>query len=209
MIDIGFDEPIRAEFIDPFWQEHSEKILSIRKAIDYPKTRIGEQIVVNQQNAPVFLVYNRLPEIFSSIVSMIEYDEIFKKQGDDFFKDPINQRAVVKAFALVVEDAVKSSQKPEQLKNYEDHLPFFNALINKLKAFDSLVEKETTYPNIVNSLITVFSQSVNETPGVENFNVKTDKIRKIVKDYLPDYETIDAGRLLRTQVEMIKQSPKT
>ena len=89
MTDIGFDEPIRADFIYPFWLSHSKEILGIRKAINFPKTSMGKQIAVNQERTPVFLAYNRLSEILPSIISIIEYDEIFTKQGDEFFKIPL------------------------------------------------------------------------------------------------------------------------
>lgn len=208
MIDIGFDEPIKAEFIDPFWQKHSDKILSIRRAINFPKTIPGEKTVVETQTVPVFLAYTRLRDIFPAIVSLLEYDEIFILTKDNFFRDPVNQSSTLKAFALVVEDAVKFPQQPGQLKNYDDHLPFFNHLTERLKKLDETIKKGTLYPNIVGSLIMIYSQSVNKIPGIKNFHIKTDQIRKKIRDYLPAYEAVNSGQLLQTQVEMIKQPPR-
>ena len=104
----------------------------------------------------------------------------------------------------MVEDAIKFPQQPEQLKNYDDYLPFFNTLIQKLKLFDSEVEKGTVYNNIINSLVAVFSLSVNQIPSVKNFLVKTDKLRDRIKSHLPVFEEKDSGKQLQAMVEMIK-----
>ena len=204
MSDIFYDEPSRAEFIDPFWLRQSQAILRIREAIGFPKTKIGEKITVNNQGTLIFLTYNRLSDIFASLVCLMEYDEIFTFLNDGFFHNPLNQRVLVRAFSLAVEDAVKFPVKPGEARVYGDYQPFLNGIFRTLKSYDFQVEKGTVYPNIVNSLVMAFSQSANELPGVSSFQVMNDNIREQIRGYIPVYAGINSGQLLRAQVEAIR-----
>ena len=78
-------------FPDPFWLEHGEQIRTIREVLETPKTRVGGEILRSVFDQPVFMVYNRLHPIFSSLVTLAEYDEIGKAEGRSYFSEPLNQ----------------------------------------------------------------------------------------------------------------------
>lgn len=93
--------------LDSFWLEYGEKIRQVRQIIESPKTSAGEEIKKNVLNYPIFRVYTRLSPIFDCLVTLIEYDEIGKKEGLNYFSQPENQRIVLKALGMLVERVMR------------------------------------------------------------------------------------------------------
>ena len=192
-------------FPDPFWFEHGEQIRAVRKVIEAPKTEVGEEILKNAFNIPFFVVYNRLHPILSSLVTLVEYDEIGKTEGKSYFSEPTNQGIVLRAIKLLVEDSIKFPSFGEEKKKYEDYHKFFEGALSRLGQLDKQIQAGQTPPNFVSSLVMIISQEISKLKGVEEFGIKTEKIRERIADYLPQLAQIDNGKILsgiQAQLEM-------
>jgi len=197
--------PESTNFLDPFWLEHGERIRTVRKVIEAPKTRVGEEIQKNAFSNPVFVVYNRLHPIFSSLVTLAEYDEIGKAEGKSYFSEPTNQGIVLRAIKLLVEDSIKFPYPGEEKKKYEDYHKFFEGALSRLGQLDKQIQAGQKPPNFVNSLVMIISQETSKLRGVEDFSIKIEKIRERIADYLPQLAQVDNGKLLsgiQAQLEM-------
>lgn len=183
--------------LDSFWQENAGKIRSCQTVIKYPKTLAGENILKDSLINPVFIAYNRLPSIFGSLITLVEYDEIFKKEGIVHFSQPENQRLVLRALGLKIEDSIKFPYGPDEKKNYEDLRPFFEGLLKGFRDLDANITRGSQSVNFVNLLITVFQQEVNKLKGVDNFSVKIKEIRKKICGYLPSLSLFEKGKILQ------------
>lgn len=183
-------------FPDPFWLEHGEQIRTVRKVIEAPKTEVGKEVLKDALNIPFFVVYNRLHLIFSSLISLVEYDEIGKAEGESYFSEPTNQRMVLKAIKLLVEDSVKFPYFKEEKKTYEDYRPFFEGTLSRLGQLEEQIQAGQKPPNFINSLIVIVSQQTGKLKGVENFGIKIEKIREKIAAYLPQLAQVDNGETL-------------
>lgn len=197
--------PESANFLDPFWLEHGKRIRTVRKVIEAPKTAVGEEIQKNAFSNPIFVVYNRLQPIFSSLVTLAEYDEIGKAEGKSYFSEPTNQGIVLRAIKLLVEDSIKFPYPGEEKKKYEDYHNFFEGAFSRLGQLDKQIQAGQKLPNFVNSLVIIISQETSNLKGVEDFGMKIERIRERIADYLPQLAQIDNGKLLseiQAQLEM-------
>ncbi len=183
-------------FPDPFWLEHGEQIRTIRKVLETPKTRVGEEILKSVYDKPVFMVYNRLHPIFSSLVTLAEYDEIGKAEGKSYFSEPLNQRMILKAMKLLIEDKIKFPYSEEEKKKYEDYREFFEGVTLRLGQLDKQIQTGQRPPNFANSLSIIISQETTKLKGVENFGINMEGVRKKIADYLPQLAQIDDGGIL-------------
>jgi hypothetical protein len=183
-------------FPDPFWLEHGEQIRTIREVLETPKTRVGEEILKSVFDQPVFMVYNRLHPIFSSLVTLAEYDEIGKAEGKSYFSEPLNQRMILKAIKLLIEDKIKFPYSEEEKKKYEDYRKFFEGVTLRLGQLDKQIQTDQRPPNFVNSLAIIISQETTKLKGVENFGINMEGARKKIADYLPQLAQIDDGGIL-------------
>lgn len=183
-------------FPDSFWLEHGERIRTIRSVIESPKTRVGEEIQKNALNIPVFVVYNRLHPILSSLITLAEYDEIVKVEGKNYFSEPLNQRMVLRAIKLLVEDDIKFPYFGEEKRKYEDYRRFFEGVLSRLGQLDKQIQAGKKLPNVVNSLAMIISQETTKLKGVENFDINMERVRKKIADYLPQLAQIDDGKIL-------------
>lgn len=186
------------DFPDPFWLEHGEQIRAIRKVLETPKTRVGEEILKSVYDKPVFMVYNRLHPIFSSLVTLAEYDEIGKAEGKSYFSGSLNQIIILKAMKLLIEDKIKLPYSEEEKKKYEDYREFFEGVTLRLDQFDKQIQTGQRPPNFANSLAIIISQETTKLKGVENFDIDIDMegVRKKIADYLPQLAQIDDGAIL-------------
>jgi len=191
-------------FPDPFWLEYGEKIRAVREAIEAPKSRVGEQIAKGAFNNPVFIVYNRLSPIFASLIALVEYDEIGKAEGKDYFSVPTNQIIILKAFKLLVEDEVKFPYPEEEKKKYEDYRRFFEEILERLSELERQINNGQRFPNLVNSLGIVITQESGKLRGVSGFNIKMDEIRGKVRNYLPQLREIEGGKIFSEIKERIE-----
>ena len=197
--------PESTNFLDPFWLEHGERIRTVRKVIEAPKTRVGEEIQKNLFSSPIFVVYKRLHPIFSSLVTLVEYDEIGKAEGKSYFSGPTNQGIVLRAIKLLVEDSIKFPYPGEEKKKYEDYHKFFEGALFRLGQLDKQIQAGQKLPNFVNSLAMIISQETSKLKGVEDFSMKINRVRERIADYLPQLAQIDNGELLsgiQAQLEM-------
>jgi len=183
-------------FPDPFWLEHGEQIRTIREVLETPKTRVGEEILKSVFDQPVFMVYNRLHPIFSSLVTLAEYDEIGKAEGKSYFSESLNQRIILKAMKLLIEDKIKFPYSEEEKKKYEDYRKFFEGVTLRLGQLDKQIQTDQRPPNFVNSLAIIISQETTKLKGVENFGINMEGARKKIADYLPQLAQIDDGGIL-------------
>lgn len=188
--------PESTNFLDPFWLEHGEQIRTVSKVIEVPKTLVGEEIQKNLSNNPIFMVYKRLYPIFSSLVTLVEYDEIGKAEGKSYFSEPTNQGIVLRAIKLLVEDSIKFPYHGEEKKKYEDYHKFFEEALSRLGQLDKQIQAGQKLPNFVNSLVMIISQKTSKLKGVEDFGMKIERIREKIADYLPQLAQIDNGELL-------------
>lgn len=192
-MDQGFTEqPLLP--LDEVWRNHFEKIRNCRKNLQSPLTLEGKKMAQEVYNNPVFSVYTRLQPIFSGLINLVEAEEIL---GKDFFDNPTNQIIVIKALSLLIEDQIKYPHQPNETKKYDDYQQFFNHYLERLKLLEEQIGNSQKPPNLVNSLIMIFSQRVNELPGVENFNINIEEIRRRIREYLPELEKIDEGKILK------------
>lgn len=192
-MDQGFSGESSAFQLDPIWFNYSEQIRSCRNILSKPLTLEGEKITVDVYKNPVFLVYTRLQPIFSGLINLIEAEEIL---GENFFKDKTRQRIILRAFGLLIEDQIKFPYSSDERKKYEDYRLFFESFLSRLKLLDRQIDEGIQLPNFVNSLIMVTSQLINNLNGVENFSIKTNEIRRRIKEYLPQLSNIDEGKIL-------------
>ena len=183
-------------FPDPFWLEHGEQIRTIREVLETPKTRVGEEILKSVFDQPVFMVYNRLHPIFSLLVTLAEYDEIGKAEGKSYFSEPLNQRIILKAMKLLIEDKIKLPYSEEEKKKYEDYREFFEGVTLRSGQLDEQIQTGQRPPNFVNSLAIIISQETTKLKGVENFGINMEGARKKIADYLPQLAQIDDGGIL-------------
>jgi hypothetical protein len=191
-MDQRFSEnPITLQ-LDPIWSNYSRQIRSCRNIFNKPLTLEGEKITQEVYQNLIFSVYNRLQPIFSGLINLVEAEEIF---GKDFFKDKTRQRIILRAFGLLIEDQIKFEYSPDE-KKYEEYRLFFEKFLSKLRSFDQQIEQGQQLPNFVNSLIMVTSQLINSLNGVENFSIKTDEIRRRIKEYLPQLNNVDGGKIV-------------
>jgi len=193
-------------FPDPFWLEYGEKIRAVREAIEAPKSRVGEEIVKDAFNNPVFIVYNRLSPIFASLIALVEYDEIGKAEGKDYFSGPTNQIIILKAFKLLVEDEVKFPYSEDERKKYDDYRRFFEGILERLNGLEEQIRNGQQFPNFVNSLGVVISQETEKLRGVEGFNIKMEGIREKIRNYLLQLREIEKGRIfseIKDKIEKI------
>jgi len=186
MINVSIDTESNGQF-DPFWVEHASQIRKIEPAIKAPKTRIGKKILKEDSfNNPIFKAYNRLSPLFGSIVAIIEYDVISKAEGRDYFSGQTNQRMVLRAFNMRVEEVIKSPYFQEEAKKYEDYRSFFEGIISGFRQLENQIQSGGPLPDFINSLVLVFSREVTKIEGIENFKINTPGIRNKVKNYLPE-----------------------
>ena len=183
-------------FPDPFWLEHGEQIRTIREVLETPKTRVGEEILKSVFDKPVFMVYSRLHPIFSSLVTLVEYDEIGKVEGKSYFSESLNQRMILKAMKLLIEDKIKFPYSEEEKKKYEDYREFFEGVTLRLGQLDKQIETGQKPPTFANSLAIIISQETTKLKGVENFGINMEGVRKKIADYLPQLAKIDDGGIL-------------
>ena len=183
--------------LDPIWLEKGTDIRLCREVINCPQMRAGEGVYNDALLNTVFVAYNRLPLVYGSLIALIEYDEIFKRSGNDFFSNPENQRVVLRALGLIVESSIKLPYGDEEIKNYSDHQPFLNGYSKKLRGLDQSIERGNKPPiNFVNTLLMFFQQEVNKLKGVENFSVNVEKARMAIANDLPELAKLDDGRIL-------------
>jgi len=188
-------KPEFVNFPDSFWLEHGEQIRTVRRVIDSPKTWAGEEIQKNALDNPVFMVYNRLHPIFSSLVTLIEYDEIGKAERKSYFSEPLNQEIILRAVKLLIEDKIKFPYSGEG-KNYDDYRQLFEGTLLRLGQVEKQIQAGQKFPNFVNSLVMIVSQETLKLKGVNNFGVDIAGVRKEIADYLPQLAQIDEGRVL-------------
>lgn len=182
--------------LDPFWLEYQGQIRQLKRAIEAPKTRVGEEILKDALNNTIFVVYNRLNPVLGSLIALLEYDEIFRAEGSNYFLDPKNQRIVLKALGIVVESKIKVDYLPEEKKNYGDYQPFLEEVLFRFHQYEEQIQAGTGQPvNFVNSLIVIVSQEISKLKGVRNFGVGIEGIRSKIKDYLPTLKETDEGRM--------------
>lgn len=188
--------PESADLLNPFWLEHGGQIRAVRKTIDTPKTAVGERIQKDVFFNPIFMVYNRLNPIFSSLVALAEYDEIGKSEGKSYFSEATNQGIVLRALKLVVEDSINSPYLEVERSKYEDYREFFGGILSRLGQLGEQIQLGAKLPNFINSLAMIFSQEVNELKGVQNFDLNIEKVRKLIADDLPKLAQMDDGKIL-------------
>lgn len=185
-------------FLDPFWLEHQGQIWQVKKAIEAPKTRIGEEILKDALNNTIFVVYSRLNPVFGSLMALLEHDEIFnaEKEDSNYFSNPENQRIILKALGIRVENEIKIGYLPEEKKKYEDYLPFLEGVLFRFHQYEEQIQAGTGQPvNFVNSLIVIVSQEISKLKGVRNFRVGIEGIRSKIKHYLPELKGIGEGKI--------------
>lgn len=190
--------------LDPFWLEHQGQIRQVKRAIEAPKTRVGEEILKDALNNTIFVVYNRLNPVLGSLMALLEYDEIFKAEVSNYFSDPQNQRIILKALGIIVESEIKVGYLPGERKKYGDYLPFFEGVLSRFHQYEEQIQAGTGQPvNFVNSLIVIVSQEISKLKGVRNFGVGIEGIRSKIKDYLPALKEIDEGRMFMETREQL------
>lgn len=184
------------DFPDPLWLEHGEQIRTVSKILQAPQTRAGEDMLKDVFNNPAVVVYNRLHPILASLITLAEYDEIGKHEGGSYFSEPINQRIVIKAIKLLVEDDIKFSYLWAEERKYEDYRRFFEGTLLRLGQLDKQIQAGQKLPNFVNSLAMIISQETTKLKGVESFVINMEGFRKGIADYLPQLAQIDDGKIL-------------
>ena len=185
--------------VDPFWLEHRQQIDQVREAIVCPNTLVGESRLQICLRNPVFQIYNRIYPIFGSLIALLEYDEIAKRDNSSYFSEPTNQRIMLKSLGLVIEDGIKAPYSSKDTKSFKDYRRFYQGMVKDLHSLDANVEKGIKYPNFVNSLAMIFTHRVNEElEGVDNYDPKIASVRKDVADYLPQLAEIENGKNLET-----------
>jgi len=183
-------------FPDSFWLEHGGQIRNIREVLETPKTRVGEGILKSFIDNPVFVVYTRLRPTFSSLVAVVEYDEISKLEDKKYFSEPVNQRMVLRAVGLLIEDEIKCPYPEEGKKKYDDYRRFFEGTLSRFAQLDKQIQAGRKPPYFVNSLVIVVCQETKKLKGVENFGLNMEKIRGKIADYLPQLAQINYGSIL-------------
>lgn len=183
-------------FLDPFWLEHGKQIRLVSEVIEDPKTRVGKEIQKSLFNGLTLTAYNRLRPIFSSLITLTEYDEIGKAKGKNYFSGPVNQEIFLRSVKLLVEDSVKLPCSWGEQKKYDDYQEFFEGTLSRLKQLDKQILVSQGLPNFVNSLVMIISQETNKLRGQADFSIKMESIRKIISRYLSLLERVDNGKLL-------------
>lgn len=195
------EQPVDLSYIvDPFRMESGirERIDLLYEALSGPWTMVGERLVQDQLENTVFQVYDRTMPVFVALVTLIEFDEIERYFRGDFFRKGENQRLVVKALALKVEESMTELSFEGERKGYYDYQNYYQGLIRQLKALDDQVRQGTSYPNIINSLTMIYSNNMKKLRGTSSFNINVDLIRKRIADYIPALQRHDDG--LTTEV---------
>jgi hypothetical protein len=172
-------------FIDPFWLEQGEKIRRMRETIKAPKTLAGEELCQESQDYPLFRTYDRFRDIYSFLIVLFEYEEIGKKMGENYFADPTNQRIVLRAFGLGIEDIIKAPYNHEE-KSYEGYQGFFNLMRGKLQKLDTQIVNGICFPHFLNSLGMAFNQTLQESQGIKEYVVKGDDIKERIGKYVTE-----------------------
>jgi hypothetical protein len=186
---------------DPFWLEHQKDIRKMQETIKCPQTKAGEGTWNDALNNPVFKVFNRIHPFLGSLISVMEYEQVGREEGRDFFSGREEQRIVLRALNLTIEDSIKFRYGSDEKAKYEDYRKFFENMLGRFRATDSLIQEGRQFPNFVNSLFTIFIQEVNNLKGVENFNIDIERIRRKITDYLPQLKKIDEGRILEAIID--------
>ena len=125
--------------LDPFWLEHQKNIGEIKKAIERPQTKAGEEAWIDALNKPVFRVFNRTHPIFGSLISVLEYEQIGRRAGKEYFSGIEKQRMVLRALGLLIEDSVKYPYSSNEITTYKDYQRFFGKILDRFRAVDSQI----------------------------------------------------------------------
>lgn len=191
------ERPVDLSYIvDPFRMESGirQRIELLREALSNPWTMVGERLVQDRLESPIFQVYDRTMPVFSALITLIEFDEIERYFRGDFFRKGENQRLVVKALASKVEESMTELSFEGERKGYYDYQNYYQGLIRQLRALDGQVRQGTSYPNIINSLTMIFITNMKKLKGISSFNINIDLIRKRIADYIPALQSLDDGR---------------
>lgn len=140
------------------------------------------------------MAYGRLLPALSSLITLVELDEIAKRKGRDYFSDSNIQRVILRAFNLIVEESIKTPFEPREEAVYEDYKPFLEGLIKETRSLDSQIVSAGRLPNLIGSLVVIFDRQMNKLRGVERFRLGIEFIRDQIVKYLTELEQIPEGQ---------------
>ncbi len=131
-------EGIRIENLpgfDPIWFEHGAKITALSQTISQtgPQTETGRKLVNLEARSLLFRYYRRLIPIYGALIALVESEEgeIITNETQPqthFFENPVNQRITLRAFGLVIEEAVKTPGSLLDPSCYADYRRFFERI---------------------------------------------------------------------------------
>jgi len=181
--------------LDPYWLNYGKRIRNLVGIIDTPHTKVGEEVLKNFWNASVIRNYNRLHQIIGGLIALVEYEEIGKIEGRNYFSNPTNQIIALNAFSLFIEGKIKNESYEREDKSYEDYKKFFERLFKRLNQMEEQVKQEIRFPNFLNSLGMIISQEIQRLGVGGGFYIEMDKIRKEIKDYLLELKKLEGGQI--------------
>ena len=169
--------------LNPIWVEHEKSISLLKEAIKTPKTEGGEKIMKEISKTTIIETYPRLAPILSGLVSLMEYDELGRKEKVSYFAEPTTQLIVQTAFRLLVEQTINSQYEKGE-KGYKDYRDFYNQFIESSRGLDRAINFNSGLPNLVDSIAMIVSHSFRSLEGVSEFEIEIKTARKIISESL-------------------------
>jgi len=169
--------------LNPIWVEHEKSISLLKEAIKTPKTEGGKKIMKQISKTTIIETYPRLAPILSGLVSLMEYDELGRKEKVSYFAEPTTQLIVQAAFRLLVEQTINSQYEKGE-KGYKDYRDFYNRLIKNSKGLDLAINLNSCLPNLVDSIAMIVNHSFWSLEGVSGFEIEIKTARKIISESL-------------------------
>jgi len=175
--------------LDPYWVNYGRNIRELVKLISSPHTQAGEEELKSFWDYPEIRNYPPVHSIIGMWIALVEYEEIGKKEGRDYFSDPINQIITLKAFKFSIESEIKTEFYDDLYKS------FFEGILKRLNQLEEQIKEGTKLPNFLNSLGMIVSQEVENLIGRGVFDMRMDKIRGEIREYLSELIELDGGQI--------------
>lgn len=192
------DNTEAGDSVNPFWVENGSRIRKIVGTIAHPRTEEGKKLFNSTSSYQIFQSYPRLHPIYGAIIRLAEEDEIDKRTNNgNYFSDPNNQRVVLKAFGLFVEQSIMRKTLPLE-KGYDYYKGFFEKMRKQLIQADSQIQKGEKSSDLVPLLTLTFFNEISSLYSSPDFEVGIGVIRREVAKSVTSDPTEDVKVSLET-----------
>jgi hypothetical protein len=183
------EEKLIVAELDPYWVNYGRNIRELVKLISSSHTQAGEKELKSFWDYPEIRNYPPVHSIIGMWIALVEYEEIGKKEGRDYFSGPINQIITLKAFKFSIESEIKTEFYDDLYKS------FFEGILKRLNQLEEQIKEGTKLQNFLNSLGMIVSQEVENLIGRGVFDMRMDKIRGEIREYLSELIELDGGQI--------------